>query len=301
MRNVFGEAGRSAVALVHEHQLLEQAHVLFVLEQRAHERRDGDLVVRALQGREGNVFRHQQLEPVDQLAGGGLLLEAGQVAYVVEGLHRRGEQFALERGEVHGHDLAHGVRVGEADVVEEAAAQEGVGQLLLVVGGDEDQRAVLRPDELARLVAVELHAVEFAQQVVGEFDVGLVDLVDQQCHGLVGGEGLPEHALHDVVADVLHALAALGVAQLAVAQPAHGVVFVEALLGLGGGLDVPLQQRQPQGARHLLGQQGLAGARLALDQQRALQGDGGVHRELEIRRGDITFGALEFHGRACGR
>jgi hypothetical protein len=30
--------------------------------------------------------------------------------------------------------------VGEADVVEEAAAQEGVRQLLLVVGGDDDHR-----------------------------------------------------------------------------------------------------------------------------------------------------------------
>jgi hypothetical protein len=36
------------------------------------------------------------------------------------------------------------------------------------------------PHELARLVDVELHPVELAQQVVGELDVGLVDLVDQQ-------------------------------------------------------------------------------------------------------------------------
>ena len=34
----------------------------------------------------------------------------------------------------------------------------------------------------SRLVDVELHAVELLQQVVGELDVGLVDLVDQQ-HG----------------------------------------------------------------------------------------------------------------------
>jgi hypothetical protein len=33
--------------------------------------------------------------------------------------------------------LLHRVGVGKLDVVEEAAAQEGVGQFLLVVGGDE--------------------------------------------------------------------------------------------------------------------------------------------------------------------
>jgi hypothetical protein len=39
-------------------------------------------------------------------------------------------------------------------------------------------------DHLARLVDIELHAVDLAQQVVREFDVGLVDLVDEQHHRL---------------------------------------------------------------------------------------------------------------------
>ena len=71
-------------------------------------------------------------------------------------------------------------RVGKADVVEEAAAQEGVRQLLLVVRGDDDDRPLPRPHGLAGLVDVELHAVELEQQVVRKLDVGLVDLVDQQ-------------------------------------------------------------------------------------------------------------------------
>ena len=85
-----------------------------------------------------------------------------------------------------GDDPLHRLGVGELDVVEEAAAQERVGQLLLVVRGDEDERPVLRLDQLARLVDVELHPVDLAQQVVRELDVGLVDLVDQQHHRLVG-------------------------------------------------------------------------------------------------------------------
>ena len=95
------------------------------------------------------------------------------------------QQVLLQRRVVHLDDLLHRVLVGELDVVEEAAAQEGVGQLLLVVGGDDHQRPVLRDDHLARLVDVELHAVQFAQQVVRELDVGLVDLVDQQ-HARLG-------------------------------------------------------------------------------------------------------------------
>jgi hypothetical protein len=143
--------------------------------------------------------------------------------------------------------------------------------------------------QFARLVDVELHAVDFAQQVVREFDVGLVDLVDQQRHRLLGGEGLPQDALDDVVMDVLDLL----VAELAVAQAAHRVVLVQALLRLGGALDVPLQQRHVHGGGGFLGQHRLAGAGLALDEQRPLQRDGGVDRQHQVLGGDVVVGALE--------
>ena len=86
-----------------------------------------------------------------------------------------------------------------------------------------------------------------------------------------------------------------GVAELAVAQPRHRVVFVEALLRLGGGLDVPGQQRRIERLGDFLGQHGLAGAGLALDQQRALQHDRGVDGDLEVVGGDIVLGAGKFH------
>ncbi len=145
-----------------------------------------------------------------------------------------------------------------------------------------------------RLVDVELHAVELLQQVVGELDVGLVDLVDQQ-HGALGvGERLPQLALADVVADVLDAL----VAELAVAQAAHRVVLVEALLRLGGRLDVPLDERRLDGLGHLHGQHRLAGAGLPLDQQRALQRDGGVDGDLQVIGGHIVLRTFESHDAA---
>jgi len=56
-----------------------------------------------------------------------------------------------------------------------------------------------------------------------------------------------------------------------------------------------LQQRQIERLRHFFGQHGLAGTRLALDQQRALQRNRGVDRQHQVLRGDVVFGTLEFH------
>ena len=107
------------------------------------------------------------------------------------------------------------------------------------------------------LVDEELHAIEFLQQVVGKLDVRLVDLVDQQHRPLVGGEGLPQLAAFDVVADVLDPR----VAELAVAQPRDRIVFVQPLQRLGGRLDVPLDERRAERFGDLDRQHGLAGAR----------------------------------------
>ena len=145
-----------------------------------------------------------------------------------------------------------------------------------------------RPDGLVGLVDIELHPIELLQEIVRELDVGLVDLVDQQHRPLVGVEGFPELAAADVVADVLDPL----VAQLAVAQAGDGVVFVEALLGLGGRLDVPGDQRGVERLGDFIGQHGLAGARLALDQQRTFQRDGGVDRDLQVIGRHIVVACL---------
>ena len=87
--------------------------------------------------------------------------------------------------------------------MEEAAPQEGVGQFLFVVGGDEHHRTVPGLDQFARLVDIEFHAIEFAQQVVWKLNVGLVNFINQQHHLLVGVECPPQHALVDIVAYIL--------------------------------------------------------------------------------------------------
>ena len=75
--------------------------------------------------------------------------------------------------------------------MEETAAQECVRQFLFVVRRDDDDRTAARFDGLTGFVDEEFHAIEFEQQVVGEFDIGLVDLVDQQHRPLVGGKSIP--------------------------------------------------------------------------------------------------------------
>ena len=175
--------------------------------------------------------------------------------------------------------------------MKEAAAQKRVGQLLFVVAGDHDQRPMPRPDRGLRLVDVELHAVELAQQIVGKLDVGLVDLVDQHYCGGRRFERLPQNAALDVVRDV----GDVRISELRVAQARHRVVFVQPLLRLGRRLDVPLHEWTANRARDFLGEHGLAGTRLALDQQRPLQGDRGVDREHQVGRGDVGVGAFEAH------
>src|SRR5262249_18977907 len=102
----------------------------------------------------------------------------------------------------------------------------------------------------------------------------------------------PKLAALDVVADVAHAL----VAELAVAQPRHRVVFVESLQRLGGRFDVPLDQRSAQTLGNLEREHGLAGPGLAFDQQRASAGEGGMAGDFEVAAGEVRVVSFERHG-----
>ncbi len=253
------------------------------------QRRDHHLRILGAQHLQRDVLDQQQLQPVQQLGGRGLLLEARHLAHVVEQVQRLPHQLALDVRVMCGNDLLHRLLVRESDVMEEAAAQECVRQFLLVVRGDDDDRPALGDDGLLGLVDEEFHAVEFLQQVVGELDIRLVDLVDQQHDRRIGREGVPQFAALDVVADVVD----LVIAKLPVAQARDRVIFVEALRRLGGRLDVPLDQRQPQRPCHFLRQHRLAGPRLPLHQQRPLQRDRGIDRDLQVTGRDIAVGGCE--------
>jgi hypothetical protein len=59
---------------------------------------------------------------------------------------------------------------------------------------------------------------------------------------------------------------------------------------------VPFDQGRTDGLGDLIGENGLAGARLALDQQRTLQRDGCVHSHAQVVARDVGVGTGKFHG-----
>ncbi|OPZ11872.1 MAG: hypothetical protein BWZ07_01716 [Alphaproteobacteria bacterium ADurb.BinA280] len=140
---------------------------------------------------------------------------------------------------------------------------------------------------------MELHAVEFLQQIIRKLDVGLVDFIDQQHHPLCVVKRFPQLAAPNVMPHIVNTR----ITQLRIAQSTHRVVFVQALLRLGGRLHVPGQQGRAKRVGHFLREHGLARPRFSLDQQRPLQGDGRVHRQLQGLGGDITLSTLELHWR----
>src|SRR4249920_409867 len=118
----------TSIPAVQEQQLLEQMHVLLVLQQGAVQGRNELLGVVAAQDFRRNVLGHQQLDPVQEFGRGGLLFQAWRVADLEERRQRLVQQLALQARKMHVDDLRHGGSVGKADVVEEAAPQEGVRQ-----------------------------------------------------------------------------------------------------------------------------------------------------------------------------
>src|SRR5271169_4150797 len=106
------------------------------------------------------------------------------------------------------------------------------------------------------------------------------------------GESVPKFAGFDVVAYVGDA----GMAELRVAQSRECIMFIKTLLGLARRFDVPGDQRRADRSGDFLGEQSLAGAWLALDQQGPLENDRRVDRNLQIVRGDISRCAFKAHG-----
>ena len=104
------------------------------------------------------------------------------------------------------------------------------------------------------------------KQVIGEFNVGFIDLINQQYHFLVGFERFPQLAFLNVVADIVNTI----VTELRITQARYRVIFIEALLGFSGRLDVPSDDGHVQRLGHFLGKHGLTGAWLPLNEQWSL-------------------------------
>src|SRR5258705_12741242 len=97
----------TSIPAMKEQQLLEQLHVLLVLEQRAVQGRDQLFRVVAAQRLGRNVLGHQELDPIQELGGGRLLLQARRIANLEERRQRLVQQLALQLRKMHIDDSRH--------------------------------------------------------------------------------------------------------------------------------------------------------------------------------------------------
>ena len=169
--------------------------------------------------------------------------------------------------------------------MEDAAAQEGIGQLLLRIGGDNHDGALLCLNGFLCFGDIKFHFIQFPQKVVGKFQIGFIDFVNQQNDLLVAVERFAKLAKLDIFADIIHAL----IAELGIIQTLHNVIHIETILRLCGGFDIPDDKLFAKSLRNCFGKHGFAGTGLALDEQGLLQGDGNIYRTHQLFAGYIIF------------
>ena len=239
----------------------------------------------------GQIFGQQQLKPIEHFACRGFFLQTGRLAHFEKLCQSSLQKLRFQPGVMHFDNLPQSIWLRKTDVVEKAPAKEGIGQLFFIVGGDNYHWAMAGFDGFTGFIDMKRHTIEFLQQVVGKFDISLVNLIDEQNDLFSAFESLPNFAFFDIVRNIAHPF----ITELAVAQSADCIVFIKSLLGAGGGFDIPLYHVHAKRGCHLQGQFGFTCPWLTLDQQRAFQGHSGVHSHSQIIGGNIGIGGGKFH------
>ena len=85
------------------------------------------------------------------------------------------------------------------------------------------------------------------------------------------------------------------ITQLGIAQPRHRIIFIQALLRLRSGFDMPLNQRQIQRLRYFFSQHGFTCAGFAFNQQWFLQLDSGIYCHLQFVGCNVFFRSGKVH------
>jgi hypothetical protein len=255
----------------------------------------------------------QRVQPADEFGGRRWLFANVEcaLAQLVEEVDRGAGtgQLAIEVG---AHDLAHRLLVGKGDVVEHATAQESIGQVLLAVAGEHDDRRVVGigfDGAHLEFRNAEVLALDLVEEVVREIARRLVDLVDQddttarlavvgqQITDFLRRARTQDRLAERVEAEILPVVAAHRRIVGGV-EAAQVVEVVEQVARRTGRFGLELEQRQlalaglhSQRARQVAGVGRLAGTRLAGEQQRLL--------ELDRHLGGDRSGSAE--GRAADR
>src|ERR1039457_3579057 len=121
----------------------------------------------------------QGSKPIEKLAGCRFFLDPFEPSQSVKGINAGLREVVIQVREMNADDPADHVRHGKADMMEVTAAEKGVGEVLLGIGGDADHRSVSRLDRTIDLDYIELHLVKNIEHVILKIGVGLVDLIDQ--------------------------------------------------------------------------------------------------------------------------
>jgi len=134
------------------------------------------------------------------------------------------------------NDLSHHVRLWKGNVMEIAAAQERIGQVLFGIGSDNNDGPVFRLYGLVDLNDIEFHLVQYIEHIVLKISICLINFIDQQDYLFVCNKGLAYFAHSDVVFDIAHISA--GISKAAVIQPCEGIILIKGLHKLHAGFDV---------------------------------------------------------------
>ena len=72
----------------------------------------------------------------------------------------------------------HSGAIGEAYKMEKTAAQKCIRQFFFIVTGNNHNRPLNGFNRLAGFIDMKLHAIQFQQQVIGEFNIRFINFIN---------------------------------------------------------------------------------------------------------------------------
>ena len=178
----------------------------------------------------------QGANPVDQLPGRRLFLNCPELSHLIKGPDRTIHEVLADVREMDCKDFPHHVRLGEGNVMEIAATQKRIGQVLLGVGCDNNHRPFPGFNGFVDFNDIKFHLVQDIQHVILEIRICLIDLVDQKNHPFIRYKGLADLSHLDILFDITDI--SLGVTETAVIEPGEGIILVQGLYKFHARFDI---------------------------------------------------------------